>query len=55
MMPFISRYKLSNSTLLGFGSAELAYMVTPSTSTGCKIDIKKIIIRLFTKKSEKVL
>lgn len=41
IIPFISRYKLSNSTPFGFGSAEFTGMHTPSADTDYKYKISK--------------
>jgi hypothetical protein len=37
MMPFISRYRLSNSTPLGFGLVASTGVFTPFTSFGWKL------------------
>lgn len=41
-MPFISRYKLSNSTPFGFGSAEFTGTHVPSIFVGYKISKRQL-------------
>lgn len=61
MIPFMSRYRLSNSIPLGFGSEESVYTSWPSTSTGwkpkCFVNkyIVEYIFALFSLESVKVL